>query len=131
MAEPSGFINVPAAFVPHDRVMAFQVQGECLSGDGIHDGDHVLVDPERPVADGDIAVIRTRRGPLVKHLHRAHRALLKLCTLGPPMTTRRAPRRDAMTPSARNAANAWRMVPRDTEYRSASSLSEGSLVPAA
>ena len=78
MAEPSGFINVPAAFVPHDRVMAFQVQGECLSGDGIHDGDHVLVDPERPVADGDIAVIRTRRGPLVKHLHRAHRALLML-----------------------------------------------------
>ena len=39
----------------------------------------------------------------------------KLCTLGPPMTTRRAPRRDAITPSARSAANAWRIVPRDTE----------------
>jgi hypothetical protein len=40
-------------------------------------------------------------------------------------------RRDAMTPSARRAANACRMVPRDTEYRSASSCSEGSRVPAA
>ena len=39
----------------------------------------------------------------------------KLCTRGPPMTTRRAPRRDAITPSARSAANAWRIVPRDTE----------------
>ena len=39
----------------------------------------------------------------------------KLCTLGPPMTTRRAPRRDAITPSARSAANACRIVPLDTE----------------
>jgi hypothetical protein len=37
------------------------------------------------------------------------------CTRGPPMTTRRAPRRDAITPSARSAANACRTVPRDTE----------------
>ena len=39
----------------------------------------------------------------------------KLCTRGPPTTTRRAPRRDAMIPSARSAANACRTVPRDTE----------------
>jgi hypothetical protein len=45
------------------------------------------------------------------------------------MTTRRAPRRDAMIPSARSAANACRTVPRDTEYRSASSASDGSSAP--
>ena len=32
-----------------------------------------------------------------------------------PITTRRAPRRDAITPSARSAANACLIVPRDTE----------------
>jgi len=51
------------------------------------------------------------------------------CTRGPPMTTRRAPRRDAITPSARSAANACRTVPRDTEYRSASSDSDGRVAP--
>ena len=35
-----------------------------------------------------------------------------------------------MTPSARSAANACLIVPRDTEYRSASSLSDGSNAPA-
>ena len=50
-------------------------------------------------------------------------------TLGPAMTTRRAPRLDAITPSARSAANACRTVPRDTAYRSASSASDGSSAP--
>ena len=55
----------------------------------------------------------------------------KLCTLGPPMTTRRAPRRDAITPSARSAANACLIVPRDTRTAAASSLSDGSFADAA
>ena len=54
----------------------------------------------------------------------------KLCSWGPPSTMRRAPRREAITPSARSAAKACRTVPRDTEYRSARSLSDGSRVPA-
>jgi repressor LexA len=74
MMTPHGFINVPAEFA-HDGMMAFPVRGECLSGDAIHDGDYVLVDPEEPVADGDIAVVRTRNGGLVKHLHRDGAAL--------------------------------------------------------
>jgi SOS-response transcriptional repressor LexA len=66
---PAGYIDVPAEFAP-DGVMAFRVQGECLAGDHIHDGDWVLADPAEPVADGDICVVRSKRGPLVKHLHR-------------------------------------------------------------
>src|ERR1700722_9512420 len=54
----------------------------------------------------------------------------KLCSWGPPSTTRRAPRREAITPSARSAANACRIVPRDTPYRSARSFSDGRRVPA-
>jgi phage repressor protein C with HTH and peptisase S24 domain len=47
---PTGIVYIPAAFVPHDRMKAFPVRGECMAGDHIHDGDIVLVDPEEPVA---------------------------------------------------------------------------------
>ncbi len=35
-----------------------------MTGDGIHDGDFVIVDPDQPVAHGDIAVfiVRTEKG---------------------------------------------------------------------
>jgi SOS-response transcriptional repressor LexA len=59
---PTGIVYIPAEFVPHDRMKAFPVQGECLAGDDIHDGDVVLVDPDEPVTGGDIAVVRSRRG---------------------------------------------------------------------
>ena len=75
MTAPRGSIGVPAEFASHDTVVAFRVRGECLAGDGIHDGDYVLVDPEQMVADGDIAVVRSKRGPLVKHLYRDGAAL--------------------------------------------------------
>jgi SOS-response transcriptional repressor LexA len=69
-----GFIDVPVTMVPHDQVAAFTVTGDCLTGDGILDGDHILVDPLAQVEDGDIAVVVARFGEItsgvVKHVHR-------------------------------------------------------------
>jgi repressor LexA len=71
---PQGFIDVPAEMVPHGQVAAFGVSGDCLTGDGILDGDNILVDPLAEVADGDIAVVVARFGEVtsgvVKHVHR-------------------------------------------------------------
>jgi SOS-response transcriptional repressor LexA len=72
--KPRGFIDVPAEMVPHNRVIAFGVAGDCLTGDGILDGDNILVDPLAEVEDGDIAVVVARFGEttsgVVKHVHR-------------------------------------------------------------
>jgi SOS-response transcriptional repressor LexA len=37
---------------------AVLVRGDSMIGDGIHDGDFVIVDPGRVPEDGDIAVVR-------------------------------------------------------------------------
>ena len=50
-----GFIGIPAECHLGEHVVAFQVSGDCMTGDGIHDGDFIIVDPDQPVAHGDIA----------------------------------------------------------------------------
>ena len=92
-------------------------------------GSAVRTPPGWPPA----AACATIRPEGVSPRDRAHREKLtrsvKFCSFRPPRTTRRAPRRDAITPSARSAANACRTVPRDTPYSRARSLSEGNRAP--
>jgi SOS-response transcriptional repressor LexA len=61
----TGTVSVPADLIPpdHGRLGAWQVAGDCMSGDGILDGDVVIVDFDRVPADGDIvaACIRNWR----------------------------------------------------------------------
>jgi DNA polymerase V len=56
MMKARGFIDIPAECDLGEHVVAFQVAGDCMTGDGICDGDFVIVDPDQPVAHGDIAV---------------------------------------------------------------------------
>jgi SOS-response transcriptional repressor LexA len=60
--KPRGFIDIPKECDLGEHVVAFQVAGDCMTGDGIHDGDFVIVDPDQPVANGDIAVFTFRTG---------------------------------------------------------------------
>jgi len=55
-----GFIGIPARCDLGEHVVAFEVSGDCMTGDGICDGDFVIVDPDQPVAHGDIAVFTFR-----------------------------------------------------------------------
>lgn len=63
--EAREFIHIPAQCHLGEHVVAFEVSGDCKTGDSINDGDYVIVDPDQPVAHGDIAVfaVRTERGP--------------------------------------------------------------------
>jgi SOS-response transcriptional repressor LexA len=52
-------VGVPAELFPEAaNLYALVVAGDSMSGDGILDGDHVLVNPELVPGDGDIVAIR-------------------------------------------------------------------------
>lgn len=50
------------------RVYALQIGGESLSGDGIHYGDNVLVDPDAPIIDGKIYAVRLGNEVVARHV---------------------------------------------------------------
>jgi len=55
-----GVVRVPREIVEGkiDRVFALKIGGESLSGDELHYGDNVLVDPDAPIIDGKIYAVR-------------------------------------------------------------------------
>ena len=58
--------------VAHEHLAAFWVRGDCMSGDGITDGDVVMVDTDRKPEHGDIGVffIANGRGGMDRMLKR-------------------------------------------------------------
>ena len=67
-ATPAGAMNaqagddqvwIPEGYARRDSVFSVQVDGDSMSGDDIHEGDFVIVDPNQRPDDGDIAVVRT------------------------------------------------------------------------
>lgn len=69
------YIGIPAQCHLGERVVAFEVSGDCMTGDGINDGNFVIVDPDQPVSHGDIAAfaLRTEKGTgvVLKRLDRS------------------------------------------------------------
>jgi SOS-response transcriptional repressor LexA len=68
----TGTIFLPEEIPLPDRVLAFGVKGDCMSGDHITSRDLVIVDPERAPRHGDIGVfmIRNEDGGFDKVLKR-------------------------------------------------------------
>jgi repressor LexA len=67
---------VDPAFAHRDDIFALQVRGDSMSGDGVLDGDYVVVVPEQP-RNGDMVVVAMRGHgdadeyeATVKHLRR-------------------------------------------------------------
>jgi repressor LexA len=52
-----GFISLPSRYVRDTNVYMLKVQGESMEGDGICDGDYVIVAPDQELRRGDIAVV--------------------------------------------------------------------------
>jgi repressor LexA len=62
------FISLPADRARGAEVYMLQVKGESMIGDGILDGDHVVVVDSRP-APGEIAVVLIGEEATVKHIY--------------------------------------------------------------
>jgi SOS-response transcriptional repressor LexA len=58
--QQTGIIGLPVEVLPGEHVVIFGVKGDCMSGDGIRDGDAVIVDPERAPVHGEIGVFMVR-----------------------------------------------------------------------
>jgi len=71
LAQPADFID-PGSLLPH-RVGDFllRVRGDSMIGDGIHDGDLVLLRPDVDMQPGEIAAVHTGDGyeSTLKHVH--------------------------------------------------------------
>ena len=64
-------VTVPVTAGPN--VCACVVVGDSMTGDGIRDGDLIILDPDQVPVDGDIAVLMITwkgvRGQVIKRLH--------------------------------------------------------------
>jgi DNA polymerase V len=86
MSEESVYVpeNV---MMQHPNAYILRIRGDCMTGDGIRDGDYVLIDPDEPCCEGDIGVVRVRnwpdsetgqlmQGAVLKHVHDRGRRLV-------------------------------------------------------
>lgn len=60
------------------RSYVLRVTGDSMTGDGILDGDLVVIDPGQDPADGDIAVLSLDWEDQATGLHRTHRTIKRL-----------------------------------------------------
>jgi repressor LexA len=69
------FVSLPAERVRAAEVYMLEVKGESMTGDGILDGDHVVVEVNPRPAPGEIAVMLVSEEATVKHVHYERGAL--------------------------------------------------------
>jgi repressor LexA len=63
-------------FFPTDgRIFALQVKGDSMIGDGIFDGDIVIVRPQKTASNGDIVVALIEDEATVKHFYKQSRGV--------------------------------------------------------
>jgi repressor LexA len=64
-----GFVSLPADRARGAEVYVLEVKGESMTGDGILDGDHVVVAADPRPAPGAIAVVLIGEEATVKHIY--------------------------------------------------------------
>lgn len=52
----------PPRYARGNKVLAVEVKGDSMIGDGLRDGDYVIVDPSREAENGDIVVVLVGQG---------------------------------------------------------------------
>ncbi len=63
-------LALPARHVRGSDVFLLEVAGDSMAGDGLHTGDHIVVDPHAPWDDGDMVVVLDEEAATVKRLFR-------------------------------------------------------------
>jgi repressor LexA len=83
--EANDTITVPEDFVRHHNTFALQVKGDSMVGEGILEGDYIIVD-ERPTADNGETVVAVVDGEAtVKKFYRERRGKVRLQPANPQM----------------------------------------------
>ena len=68
-----GYVEVPRVLLEGELMeglYAVKINGESLSGDGIHDGDYVIVKPGNEIIDGKIYIVKLGDEICVRHIYR-------------------------------------------------------------
>jgi len=69
--EVEGYVTIPKAELGSaSNVYVLRVAGDSLQGDGIMDGDLVIVDPEPEVMNGKLYIVSCQNETVARHIHR-------------------------------------------------------------
>ena len=87
-------ISVPAAFVRGGENFVLRVRGDSMIGDGVHDGDLVVVQRSETAADGEMVVALVGQEVTLKRIFRDRGASVRLKPSNPALPTMIVPAHD-------------------------------------
>jgi repressor LexA len=87
-------VFVPAEFLRSGEHYVLRVRGDSMIGDGIHDGDLVVVQRTQTAADGEMVVALVADEVTLKRIYRESETTLRLQPANPAMPTMIAPADD-------------------------------------
>lgn len=70
------FLPLPAQYVSGSQVFMLEIKGDSMIGDGILDGDYVIVSSDAEIKEGDICIVLVENSEAtVKHVYRQENAM--------------------------------------------------------
>jgi repressor LexA len=78
-------LRVPTSLWGGKKVFALKVQGNSMVDEGIHNGDHIIVQPRETAEDGQTVVAEVDGGVTVKRFHREADGSIRLQPANPEM----------------------------------------------
>jgi len=87
-------VFVPADFLRSGEHYVLRVRGDSMIGDGIHDGDLVVVQRAQKAADGEMVVALVADEVTLKRIYRESESTIRLQPANPSMPTMIAPADD-------------------------------------
>lgn len=78
-------LRVPTSLWGGKKVFALKVQGNSMIDEGIHNGDHIIVQPRETAEDGQTVVAEVDGGVTVKRFHREADGSIRLQPANPEM----------------------------------------------
>ena len=80
-------VSVPADFLRSGSHYVLKVRGDSMIGDGVHDGDLVVVQQAETAADGEMVVARVADEVTLKRIYRERDATVRLQPSNPDLPT--------------------------------------------
>ena len=87
-------ISVPTDFLRNGAHYVLRVRGDSMIGDGVHDGDLVVVQQTETASDGEMVVARVADEVTLKRIYREKNATIRLQPSNPDLPTMTHPADD-------------------------------------
>jgi repressor LexA len=84
-------VSVPADFLRSGDHFVLRVRGDSMIGDGVHDGDLIVVQRAESASDGEMVVAMVNGEVTLKRIFRDGRATIRLQPANPELPTMLAP----------------------------------------